>query len=90
MFRSEAFRRLVCELPCQHCGTAGQTQPAHRNQGKGTGIKVSDALCAALCVECHSALDQGRDMTRQERREMWDQAYIRTVQLLIEQGMLKT
>jgi hypothetical protein len=89
MFRSEAFRRLVCELPCQHCGTAGRTQPAHRNRGKGMGIKVSDALCAALCVECHRELDQGKDMSRHERHEMWDQAYIRTMQTLIEQGHLK-
>jgi hypothetical protein len=80
---------VVRRMRCARCGIKGFTQFCHSDEGKGMGIKVSDALCAALCVECHRELDQGKDMKRQERHEMWDQAYIRTVQLLIEQGHLK-
>lgn len=53
MFRSEKLRRAVAGLPCQHCGREGCTQAAHRNESKGMGMKVSDALLAALCVDCH-------------------------------------
>lgn len=52
------------------------------------GLKTSDALVAALCTECHSELDQGRNLTRDERRDMWNRAYIKTMQTLIEQCLL--
>ena len=87
-FKSEKFRRLVTTLPCQHCGAHG-TQAAHRNQGKGVSLKTSDALVVALCLSCHSNLDQGKSMDRAERRAFWDDAYIRQMQTMIEQGMLK-
>jgi len=87
-FHSDSFRRLVATLPCQHCGSHG-TQVAHRNQGKGLSLKTSDALVVALCVDCHSRLDQGKDMTREERRAFWDDAYIRQMQYMLETGMLK-
>lgn len=87
-FRSEKFRKLVTSLPCQHCGAHG-TQAAHRNEGKGLSLKTSDALCVSLCVDCHRRLDQGKDMDRTERRAFWDDAYIRQMQYMIEEGMLK-
>jgi heterodisulfide reductase subunit B len=52
-------------------------------------LKTSDALVVALCPTCHSQLDQGKDMTRDERRDMWDQAYINQMKTLIETGRLK-
>lgn len=88
VFRSEKFRRLVASLPCQHCGIDGRTQAAHRNESKGMGLKTSDALVAALCADCHTELDSGNRLTRDERRDMWNRAYIKTVQALIEQGRL--
>ena len=87
-FRSEKFRRLVASLPCQHCGVDGRTQAAHRNEGKGMGLKTSDALVAALCVECHAELDNGKRLSRPERQDMWNRAYINTIQALIEQQRL--
>ena len=87
-FRSESFRRLVASLPCQHCGAHGRTQAAHRNEGKGMGIKTSDALVAALCFECHAELDNGKSMTKVERRDFWNRVYISTIKTLIEQNLL--
>lgn len=89
-WRSERFRRLVSTLDCGACGATGPSQAAHRNEGKGMGLKVSDALCAALCPACHHELDQGKSMTKQERRDFWNRAYINTVQKLIEEGRLWT
>lgn len=88
VFRSESFRRLVASLPCQHCGAHGRTQAAHRNEGKGMGIKTSDALVAALCFECHAELDKVKSMTKVERRDFWNRAYINTIQTLIESNRL--
>lgn len=87
-FHSASFRRLVTTLPCMECGAEG-TQAAHRNFGKGMGMKTSDALVVALCPTCHSAMDQGKEMTREERREMWNRNYIKQMAFLVEKGILK-
>lgn len=80
----------IRECPCGHCGAQdGTVVAAHRNEGKGMGVKVSDALIAPLCFTCHSALDQGKDLERDERRRMWDRAYIKGMQYMIEMGILK-
>lgn len=88
LFRSEKLRRAVAELPCQRCGGFGRTQAAHRNEGKGLGLKVSDAYLAALCWECHREIDQGKDMSRDERRSEMDRAIVETMARLIESGVL--
>lgn len=86
--RSESLRRAVADLPCQHCGRVGCTQAAHRNESKGMGLKTSDALLAALCADCHRELDQGKAMSRDERRDFWNRACIKTYQALVETGVL--
>ena len=90
MWRSKSLLEAVRALPCGHCGAQdGTVVAAHRNEGKGMGIKVSDALVAALCFRCPAELDQGGKLSRTERREMWDQAYIQTMRQAIEQGILR-
>lgn len=89
-FRSEPLRRAVASLECMACGRHGRTQAAHANEGKGMAMKVSDALLAALCDECHTELDQGKTMTREERRDFWNRAHIHTMQALVERGLLVT
>lgn len=79
----EAFRIL----PCQNCGADdGTVAAAHSNwaeHGHGRGIKASDVFCASLCFTCHGRLDQGSDMTGEERRDMWDAAHKKSVQKLV-------
>ena len=87
-YRNEALRRAVAELPCQRCHGFGKTQAAHRNYGKGMGMKVSDAMLAALCCDCHTEIDQGRHMSRWERRAEMDAAIVETMARLIENGRL--
>lgn len=88
-YRNEKLRRAVADLPCARCGREGATQAAHRNEGKGMGLKTSDALIAALCVDCHREVDQGKNLERWERRELWDRAFIETMRQLIEAGKLR-
>ena len=81
---SEQWRRHVAGLPCVHCG--GASQAAHRNLGKGLGLKTDDCLCAALCPPEHARIDQGRDLTRDERRAIMDRYIVLTLQALVKAG----
>lgn len=92
-YRNKRLLEACRELPCQHCGASdGTVCAAHSNwysEGKGRGLKASDAAVAALCFICHALLDSGKDLSREERRLMWLEAYVRTMMLLIERGILK-
>jgi hypothetical protein len=80
----------VADLPCQNCYIEGQTQAAHSNQaihGKGRGIKASDEFTAALCQTCHTELDSGARLNKEQRRDLWLMAYQRTVNRLIEKNL---
>lgn len=85
-FRSEKFRKLVTSLPCQHCGAEG-TQAAHANLscfGKGMGRKASDFAIMALCPTCHMGLDQGKSMTKEERRSFQFEMISKTLVAYLE------
>ena len=85
-YRSQKWIRAVSSLGfCVNCGNEG-VQAAHRNEGKGMGTKVSDCLTAALCPHCHSMIDQGREMSREERRAMMDRSIVLTLEQLVKAG----
>ena len=86
-YRSKRWLKAVASLPCVICGEQ-RTQAAHRNEGKGMGIKVDDCLTAALCVECHSQIDQGKYLSRDERRQAMDRAILDTLVRLARNGYL--
>jgi hypothetical protein len=88
-FRSKNHLKNVASLACQNCGIEGQTQAAHSNwaeHGKGRGIKASDEFVAALCQTCHAELDQGQHLSKDQRRQMWDEAYRKTKERLKEEN----
>lgn len=93
-WRSRKLLDAAREAPvCFGCGmpNTGTVVMAHSNQsrdGKGASIKAHDYRVAALCYSCHSRLDQGKDMSRQDRVEFWDQAHRETIGWLIESGVL--
>ena len=88
--RSKALREAYRLIPCQACGANdGTVVCAHANEGwagKGMGIKASDENGASLCFACHSRLDQGSDMTRDERRAFWLAAHLKTIPALVAAG----
>lgn len=92
IYRNKRLLEAVRELPCQHCGASdGTVVAAHSNQlrdGKGRGIKAHDYRIAALCYRCHSDLDQGSTMSKQERVDMWEEAHRKTLGLLFERGII--
>jgi len=86
--RSQKLLKLVASLDCQNCGSGHMVQAAHTNwgAGKGRGIKADDNQVAALCLNCHYEVDQGKNLTKEERQDLWQKAHKRTIQTLIEQG----
>lgn len=92
MYRNKRLLEVVRELPCQLCGKSdGTVVAAHSNQlrdGKGRGIKCSDALIAALCYWCHAKIDQGSKLSKESRVEMWESAHKATIKELFERGYL--
>jgi hypothetical protein len=93
MYRNVKLLEIVRECPCQHCGRQdGTVVSAHSNQlrdGKGRGIKAHDYRIAALCFTCHSDLDQGNRLSKQERIELWDEAHRKTIGWLFENDHIK-
>lgn len=87
-YRSRKWLAAVGSIEqCVLCGRYG-TQVAHRNEGKGIGIKCDDSLTAALCINCHQEIDNGKQLTRDERREKLDRAIVLTVKELSRRGLI--
>lgn len=92
--RNKKILNAARDCSCQWCGRMdGTTVAAHSNQlrhGKGMGHKASDRYVAFLCYFCHSELDQGKSLSKEDRRMMWQSAYEKTQQLLIGMGLLES
>jgi len=88
--RSPELLRNAREIPCQRCGIDdGTVVAAHTNWqgGKGRGIKADDNLIASLCYKCHCQIDQGSQLTKAERQQIWYAAHNKTVGKLIGLGL---
>ena len=81
--RSPALMRACGKIVCQHCGNSGACG-AHSNWGWGKGMskKADDNRIAALCSTCHHAIDQGNNLSEEQRKRLWFDAHLRTVHLL--------
>ena len=94
MYRNKKLLDLAneCEY-CQSCGKHGQGTivSAHSNQlrdGKGRGIKSDDFRIAFLCYGCHTELDSGRSLSKNDRIELWERAHRNTIGWLFTSGYL--
>lgn len=88
IYRSKKWLAAVAQIECcVLCGRYG-TQVAHRNEGKGMGLKVDDSLTAALCPQCHHNIDNGGSMSRIERRQEMDRAIILTIREVTRRGLI--
>lgn len=86
-FRSKRWLQAVASIPCVICG-AEDVQAAHRNEGKGMGMKVDDCLTAALCVAHHAEIDSGKNLSNEERRKALDIAILKTIVQLTRNGLI--
>lgn len=91
-YRNPKLLALANGSPCGHCGSIGTTVAAHANwswAGKGMSRKADDSFIAFLCVECHSHLDQGKNMNKDEKEYFWLKAMAKTYHYLLTKGLLK-
>lgn len=94
-YRSRKLLDSAKDAPkCMGCGrhNDGSVVMAHANwaeYGKGMGHKAHDWSVAALCGDCHASIDQGHHMSRDERKDFWRAAHIRTMAWLFESGKVE-
>lgn len=69
--------RCYLAMPGVCRGDVATVVPAHRNEGKGMGLKVPDWLTVPACFHCHHEYDQGALFARDAKRALWDAAYTR-------------
>lgn len=89
-YRNRQLLNLANGAPCMSCGAQdGTVVAAHANWsdfGKGMSHKASDAAVAFLCFRCHSEIDQGAKLSKDERRSKWVEAAVKTWIWLVESG----
>ena len=74
----------IRKLPCVRCGNPN-SQAAHSNSsrdGKGRGIKASDAFVIPLCAICHAAFDQYKLGNREQSEAMFEKWLVRVNRML--------
>lgn len=93
IYRNKRLLELLREAPCQVCGIQdGTVVAAHSNQlrdGKGRSVKSHDFRCASMCYTCHARCDQGADLSKAERIEMWEEAHRKTIGWLFLNGHIE-
>ena len=91
-YRNRALLDLARDAPCMGCGKQdGTTVAAHSNwreHGKGMSVKAHDCFVAFLCFVCHAALDQGKEMSRDQRYETWLMAHFKTMLYLWQKELI--
>lgn len=75
------------------CRSEGTTVAAHSNaleHGRGAYHKAPDYFVAYVCQRCHDLID-GRNggLSQEEKRELWLRAFVRTVALWFERGVVR-
>ena len=74
----------IRKLPCVRCGNPN-SQAAHSNSsrdGKGRGIKASDAFVIPLCATCHAAFDRFELGNREQSEAMFEKWLVKTNRML--------
>jgi len=92
-YRNPKLLKLAKDAPCMNCGIMDDTiVAAHSNQlrdNKGIGIKSDDHRISYLCSMCHARIDNGKELSREERIELWENAHRRTIGYLFTSGHLE-
>lgn len=94
-YRSKPILQAAKDAPiCFGCNQLndGTVVACHSNQlrdGKGTGHKASDYRIAYLDSMCHFRIDNGKDLTREEKIALWEKAHRASIGWLFESGRVK-
>ena len=92
-FRSPKLLKAAKDRPCVLCHSVGSTVVAHSNSlshGRGFAHKSPDYMVAYLCMNCHDRVDgRAGGLTKEEKRDLWLSAWLRTVSIWFEEGVVK-
>lgn len=77
--KGETCYLLIPGAPSHDLDTVVDCHSNQQAHGKGMGIKADDEKTVPGCGWCHHAIDQGNWLTKEERRNYWDDAYRRWV-----------
>ncbi len=92
-YRNAKLLRAAKDRACVLCASEGTTVAAHSNaleHGRGYGHKSPDFYVCYVCQTCHDTIDGRRGgLSRDEKREMWNRAFARTVAIWFEEGIVK-
>jgi len=92
-FRSPKLLKAAEGRPCVLCCHVGTTVAAHSNSlshGRGFAHKAPDYYTAYVCQRCHDEIDgRSGSLTKEQKREKWLSAFIRTVAIWFEEGLVK-
>lgn len=97
-WRSSAYLKEARGQECQVrlegvCnGNPETVVAAHSNQyihGKGGALKAHDCFVAWACSDCHRELDTSNRLSYEEKCNLWQRAFERTLLAALEQGILR-
>lgn len=82
------------DRPCVLCGNDdGTVVAAHSNSlahGRGFAHKSPSYYVAYVCHRCHDEIDgRAGGLTKEEKRDKWLSAWVRTVSIWFEEGIVK-
>lgn len=83
---------LTCQARIPGICAGGRGEPSHSNRlvhGHGTGQKAHSCFVASLCRACHRAIDQGLELTREQKQMYWQGAFERTLLEFWSRGLLQ-
>ena len=87
---SQIARRLPCRWPAEHVcsGDHMWCHSNHQADGKGMGLKASDACGMVACKNAHDEYDQGRRFSYEQKAEYFARASLDSLVDMIEGGWL--
>ena len=92
-YRSPKLLKAAQDRPCVLCNSYGTTVAAHSNSlahGRGFAHKAPDYFSAYVCQRCHDEIDgRAGGLTKEEKRDKWLSAWVRTVSIWFEEGIVK-
>lgn len=92
-YRNPKLLKLAEGQACVWCGNQdGTVVSAHSNlleHGKGRSHKAHDGMIAFLCHRCHTDLDQGGTLTKEEKRDLMLTCISRTYMKLWDLGLIQ-
>ena len=92
-YRNKKLLKLANKCPyCMACGVDNNNDivAAHLNfdKSKGMGTKCHDYLIAYLCWKCHLLIDEGYSLTPEDKKELSQRAFLKTLNWLFTENHL--